>query len=243
VNTEVAKAINLSVKRLQRAGFSSSSLPLSVFACERYDAKALFKKWDRVFIAHNSFIAYGSTEEKAASRAMGRGSTADLHTVMPIAGCVCTAAAHDGKPHAMLVTFPSSPEVPEQCFAFATSDARDLFMREVQAKSISHAVPSTSASSHVAAEAGHPTEGNALAQVTLPNPSTAHLALDTAARNISISARATHIFFSPLRYQHPPALRLHLPLSHVRVKRSRRIQMSTTPSARMRDLKQRTLKS
>jgi hypothetical protein len=103
------------------------------FSCERFDAKALLKKWDSVFITvANSFMAYGSTEEKAVNRALGRGSSAEAHTVMPIAGCKCTAAAHDGKPHAMFVSFPAMPGVPEQCFAFTTSAARDSFMRAVQ---------------------------------------------------------------------------------------------------------------
>jgi hypothetical protein len=113
-------------------------------------------------------MAYGSTEEKAASRALGRGSSAEAHTVMPTAGCVCTAAAHDGKPHAMFVSFPAMPGVPEQCFAFATSAVRDSFMRAVQAKSISLAAPSTSSPPHVAAEAHHPAGGDALAEVTCP---------------------------------------------------------------------------
>ncbi len=157
-----------------------------------------------------SFMAYGSTEEKAASRALGRGSSAEAHTVMPIAGCVCTASAHEyyyGKPHVMSMTFPAMPGVPAQGFAFATSAARDSFMRAVQAKSISLAAPSTSAPTHVAAEAHNPAGGDALA------------------------------------YRHPPVLRQHLPLSHLQVNRSRRMQMPATPSARMRALKQLTLKS
>ena len=138
-------------------------------SCERFDAKALLKKWDSVFITvASSFMAYGSTEEKAVSRALGRGSSAEAHTVMPIAGCVCTAAAHDGKPHAMFVTFPARHGVPEQCFAFATSAARDSFMRAVQAKSISLAAPSTFAPTHVASEAHNPVRGDALAEVTCP---------------------------------------------------------------------------
>jgi hypothetical protein len=137
-------------------------------SCERFDAKALFKKWDSVFITvASSFMAYGSTEEKAVSRALGRGSSAEAHTVMPIAGCVCTAAAHDGKSHAMFVKFPAMPGVPEQCFAFATSAARDSFMRAVQSRSVPLSAPSTSAPT-LAAKAQNLEGGNALAEVTCP---------------------------------------------------------------------------
>ena len=102
-------------------------------SCERYDAKAVFKKWDTVSITMSgSFMAYGSTGEKAISRALGGGSFCDGITVMPIAGCVCAAVARDGKPHVMSVSFPASSGVPEQFFAFASSGARDSFMRALQ---------------------------------------------------------------------------------------------------------------
>ncbi len=109
-------------------------------SCERYDAKALLKKWDTVSITmSSSFMAYGSTGEKAVSRALGGlrggnggGSSADGYDAMPIAGCVCAAVARDGRPHVMSVTFPASSGVPEQFFAFASSGARDSFMRALQ---------------------------------------------------------------------------------------------------------------
>jgi hypothetical protein len=117
----------------------------------------------------SSFIAFGSTKEKAVSRVLGRGCSADGHAVLPIAGCVCTAVTRDGKPHVMSVSFPATPGVPEQCFAFATSKERDWFMRALQAKSISLAAPSTSAPTHVAAEAHNAVGGEALAKVNLPH--------------------------------------------------------------------------
>ncbi len=113
-------------------------------------------------------MAYGSTEEKAVSRALGRGSSAEAHTIMPIAGCMCTATALDGKPHAMFVKFPAMHGAPEQCFAFANSAARDSFMRAVQSKSISLAAPSNSALTHDAADVHNPAKGDALAEVTCP---------------------------------------------------------------------------
>jgi hypothetical protein len=138
-------------------------------SCERYDAKAFFKKWDTVSITmSSSFMAYGSTEEKAISRASGGGSLADGIAVMPIAGCVCAAVARDGKPHVMSVTFPASSGVPEQIFAFAFSGARDSFMRALQAKSAAFAAPGVLVSVPVTAEAKTAVGGEALAEVNLP---------------------------------------------------------------------------
>ena len=104
-------------------------------SCERYDAKAVFKKWDTVSITMSrSFMAYGSTGEKAVSRALGGGSSADGIAAMPIAGCVCEIYLNvrDGRPHVMSVSFPATSGVPEQFFAFASSGARDSFMRALQ---------------------------------------------------------------------------------------------------------------
>ena len=102
-------------------------------SCERYDAKAVFKKWDTKSITMSGiFMAYGSTGEKAVSRALGEGSSIDGKAAMPIAGCVCAAVARDGRPHVMSVSFPASSGVVEQCFAFASSGARDSFMRALQ---------------------------------------------------------------------------------------------------------------
>jgi hypothetical protein len=107
--------------------------------CERYDAKAAFMKWDTVYITMTiSFMAYGSTRDKAISRALGGGSNGI--TAMPTTGCVCTAVARDGRPHVLSVSFPATSGVPEQCFAFATSAARDSFMRALQAASVAAAV-------------------------------------------------------------------------------------------------------
>jgi hypothetical protein len=113
-------------------------------------------------------MAYGSTADKAVSRALGGGNISDGNTVMPIAGCVCTAVARDGRPHVMSVSFPATSGVPEQCFAFATSAARDSFMRALQAASVALAAPGASSSVQVTAEAKNAAGGEALAKVTLP---------------------------------------------------------------------------
>ncbi len=108
-------------------------IQVSIFSCERYDAKAVIKKWDTILITMtSSFVAFGSTEEKAVSRALGGGSSIDGISAMPIAGCVCAAVARDGRPHVMSLSFPASSGIPEQCFAFGSSQARDSFMRALQ---------------------------------------------------------------------------------------------------------------
>jgi hypothetical protein len=117
----------------------------------------------------SSFMAYGSTVDKAVSRALGGGNNFDGNTAMPISGCVCTAVARDGRPHVMSVSFPATPGVPEQCFAFATSAARDSFMQALQAKSVALAAP---APVQVTAEAENVVGGEALAKVTLPRSAT-----------------------------------------------------------------------
>ena len=104
-------------------------------SCERYDAKAVFKKWDTVSITMSrSFMAYGSTGEKAVSRALGGRILTDGYKAIPIAGCVCECYSNllDGRPHVMSVSFPASSGVPEEFFAFASSGARDSFMRALQ---------------------------------------------------------------------------------------------------------------
>ena len=128
-------------------------------------------------------MAYGRTEDKAVSRALGGGSSAARNTAMSIAGCVCTAVARDGKPHVMSVSFPATFGVPEQCFAFATSAARDSFMRALQAASVALAAPRASASVRVASEAKNAVGGEALAQVNLPLNAAPRLVSNAAARN------------------------------------------------------------
>ena len=106
---------------------------MSQVSCERYDVTAAFKTWDTVSITMSSrFMAYGSTGEKAVSRALGGGIPIDGIAAMPIAGCVCAAVARDGRPHVMSVSFPATSGVPEEFFAFVSSGARDSFMRALQ---------------------------------------------------------------------------------------------------------------
>ena len=118
--------------------------------------------------------------EKAVSRALKRGSSADGHAVLPIAGCVCTAVARDGRPHVMSV---SASGVPEQCFAFATSGERDSFMRALHAASVAQAALGASASVRVASEAKNTVGDEALAQVNLPHNAAACLVYNAAACN------------------------------------------------------------
>ena len=68
----------------------------------------------------------------------------------------------------MSVSFPASSGVPEQFFAFASSGARDSFMRALQAKTAALAAPGASVSVPVTAEAKNAVDGEALAKVNLP---------------------------------------------------------------------------
>ena len=95
-------------------------------------------KWDICYVTlGSSLLAVGSTEEKAVSRAVGNrdDSATAAHKILPIAGCVSAAVAHDCKMHVMSVSFPSTPGLPAQYFSFTTPSARDAFMRALQAKS------------------------------------------------------------------------------------------------------------
>ena len=127
-------------------------------------------------------MAYGSTEDKAVSRALGGGSSAGGNTVMSIVGCVCTAVARDGRPHVMSVSF-YTPGVPEQCFAFATSGARDSFMRALPAASVALSAPGAFASVRVASEAKNAVGGEAVAQVNLPRNAAPRFVSNAAACN------------------------------------------------------------
>jgi hypothetical protein len=155
-------------------------------SCERYDAKALLKHWDNGFIIlSGSVLAYGSTGDKAVSRALDGGSLA-AGKVMPISGCVCAAVSREGRPHVMSVSFPATLGVPEQCFAFATSAARDSFMRALPATSVAPAAPDASASDQVASEAKNTLGGKALIQVNLPRSAVVHFVSNAAARNLNM---------------------------------------------------------
>ena len=178
-------------------------------SCERYDAKALLKKWDAVWITvAGSFLAYGSSAEKAVSRALGGASSAQGTTAMRITGCTCTALSHAGRSFVLSVSFPAAAGVPEQIFAFSTSDARDSFVRVLQAKCVAPAAPGAFASVLVASEAHSPEGGEAVLEVHQPHPTTARLAsnasflqpqhqLISSAQTLNRSSSQTpHIHFS-----------------------------------------------
>jgi hypothetical protein len=115
----------------------------------------MFKKWDPVFITMgNSVLAYGSTEQKAISRAIGLSSTA---VAMHIAGCVAKAVTHDGKMHVMSVHCPkssNSPGFPEHLFSFANLASRDLFLQKLleRVSSLSDPVSSRTLDAHQVAQ-------------------------------------------------------------------------------------------
>ncbi len=149
---------------------------LQILAVERYDAKALFKKWDKVFLAFGeNFLAYGSSEDKAIRRSRGADSAADAHMAIPIAGCVPTALEHGGKMHVMHVSFFTSSVVAEQYFAFANSLTRDLIMYKLQDKILALAAPIVCASTQISAQTNNSVGGEMLGKVSQPHTKTAQL--------------------------------------------------------------------
>ena len=123
---------------------------VEAFACERYDGKALFLKWDAVFLSlGSSLLAYGSTRETAISRAIGQGSMFDADKATPIAGCITNAIAHDIKLHVMSISFRHAQGISQQYFSFADHESWDRFMWKLLAlqgsqsssSQISHPLP------------------------------------------------------------------------------------------------------
>jgi len=106
---------------------------VETFACERYDAKSLLLKWDAVFLSlGSSLFAYGGTEEKAISRAIGLGSMSDADKAAPIAGCIANAIAHEGKLYVVSISFPHAHGVSEQCFSFADLKSQNRVIQKLQ---------------------------------------------------------------------------------------------------------------
>ena len=126
----------------------------------------------------SSFLAVGSTEAKTVSRAVGNRdvSATAAHKILPIAGCVSAAVAHDGKMHVMSVSFPSTPGLPAQYIAFTTPSARDAFMRALQAKSAALAAESLTAAAASGAAAAFPRAVAAAAIISGANIEKPHAA-------------------------------------------------------------------
>ena len=139
----------------------------------------------------SSLLAFGSTEEKSVSRAVGNRdeSATAAHKILPIAGCVSAAVAHDGKMHVMFVFFPSTPGLPAQYLAFRTPSARDAFMRALQAKSAALAAKSLTAAAASGAAAAFPRAAAAAAIISGANIEKSHAA---AASGVSGAMAASH---------------------------------------------------
>jgi hypothetical protein len=113
-------------------------------ACQRYDSQARFKKWDAVFITIGGYhIGYGSTKDKALTRAFGQiDSEDDCNKTIGLGFCIPrTVAEHDGRkhviaiaktPHAAFLAGQSSSPLYEQFFSFEDTSARDAFMQRLQ---------------------------------------------------------------------------------------------------------------
>jgi hypothetical protein len=115
----------------------SFPLPFLQVACKRYDAKALFLKWDSGFITMCfGQFAHGSKRDKTISRAIGENLTYDdLAKSFKIEACRPRAVDDfEGRRNVMTVSFPVASLIPECIFAFETAKMRDLFMQKLQAR-------------------------------------------------------------------------------------------------------------
>jgi hypothetical protein len=105
--------------------------------CHLFDPRAVFKRWDSVFIAvGDRTIGVSSSRDKAVARALRSLVTADeAHKAISLAGCEVKAVAeHAGRKHVMAVSAhrDSSGSAPEFIFAFHDSAARDAVILRVQ---------------------------------------------------------------------------------------------------------------
>ena len=70
---------------------SANVEPRVQVACERYDAKALLKKWDNGYVTMgSSLLASGSTVDKTISRALGGGGSDAANKVAPMLRLCCS---------------------------------------------------------------------------------------------------------------------------------------------------------
>jgi hypothetical protein len=115
---------------------SRSLIHLQV-GCHLFDPRAVFKRWDSVFIAvgHRT-IGVSSSRDKAVARALRPLVAADeAHKAISLAGCgVKAVTEHAGRKHVMAVSAhrDSSGSAPEFIFAFHDSAARDAVILRVQ---------------------------------------------------------------------------------------------------------------
>jgi hypothetical protein len=100
-----------------------------------FDPYARFKSWDSVFITVGFNVGYGSSKDKAFSRAVDPEYAADeTSKAIPLVGCVCRAfSEHAGRKYAMAVSVPANfPRFPETIFAFEDAATRDTFVHRLQ---------------------------------------------------------------------------------------------------------------
>ena len=103
--------------------------------CHIFDPYARYKSWDSVFIAVGFNVGYGSSKDKAFSRAVNPEYAADeTSKAISLVGCACRAfSEHAGRKYAMAVSVPSDfPRLPETIFAFEDAVTRDTFVHRLQ---------------------------------------------------------------------------------------------------------------
>ena len=106
-------------------------------SCHRFDPQSRFKSWFFKIIAIGPMLlAYGSTKDKAMSRALGGdGAMHAMEKAVPITACDVTSLDnHLGRSNVMIIRT-SGDSSRDQIFAFESADARDEFVRLLQVHS------------------------------------------------------------------------------------------------------------
>ena len=100
--------------------------------CHLFDPRAVFKRWDSVFIAvGDRTVGVGSSRDKAVARALRPLVVADeAHKAIPLAGCGVKAVGQNMM--AVSAHRDSSGSAPEFIFAFDDFAARDAVILRVQ---------------------------------------------------------------------------------------------------------------
>lgn len=102
--------------------------------CHRFDRQSRFKSWFFKIIAIGPvLLAYGSTKDKAMSRALGGdGAMEDMDKAVPIIACEISCLDSSRGRANILVIKTSADSSCDQIFSFESPDARDNFVRLLQ---------------------------------------------------------------------------------------------------------------
>ena len=115
--------------------FAACDTDASQVPCHIFDPYARYKSWDSVFIAVGFNVGYGSSKDKAFSRAVDPEYAADeTSKAIPLVGCACRAfSEHAGRKHIMALSVRSNiHQISATIFAFEDAATRDTFVHRLQ---------------------------------------------------------------------------------------------------------------